>query len=581
MTDLIDALFRGSERERLHSASQTPPTLSVKDGVGILTFEALTMTTHEAGKQMPSRFRWKGKELHFEVNDATLAHVRRHWPKTIFLQSTRKYERKVAPVDLRNLGWKMRKEPFAHQRTALDLSANAIAFAYLMDMGTGKSKVFIDNAAYLFGKGEIDRVLVVAPAGVHEQWIDQQLAEHWPHELPFRSDAYRAGKRPPEWWGNWTQDVNICKWLTINIDLMKVVRDGRGWKLDALGEQLRDFLEAGRSLMGVDESQKIKSPSAQRTRSCTILGRSAAYRRILTGSPVAKGLEDYYAQFRFLDPQIIGVHSMAGFKRQFCHMGGFGGKHIIGYQNTEEFHRRIAAFSYRVEKSDVLDLPPKIYQEWPVEKTREQRRVYDELRRELMTLLSDGTTLTVEEAVQRMLRLQQVTQGFLPREDGGFDEFPTNRIAALDEIIESASGKIVVWCRFRRDIDSIMAHLGEIAVRYDGEVGSDDRKKNVAAFMDAESGVRVFVANAAAGGAGLNLAGLADTVVYYSNSFSSLDRWQSEDRTHRIGTKGTVNYYDIVCRGTMDRAILANLRRKRDISTMSLTELKQIVGEEE
>jgi SNF2 family DNA or RNA helicase len=117
----------------------------------------------------------------------------------------------------------------------------------------------------------------------------------------------------------------------------------------------------------------------------------------------------------------------------------------------------------------------------------------------------------------------------------------------------------------------------ERAVRYDGSVGSAERERAKASFMDAASPVQIFVSNAQAGGAGLNLAGLADTVVYFSNSFSSLDRWQSEDRTHRIGTRGTVNYYDLVCRGTIDTAILANLRRKRDITDMSLTELRSLI----
>jgi SNF2 family DNA or RNA helicase len=333
-------------------------------------------------------------------------------------------------------------------------------------------------------------------------------------------------------------------------------------------------------LMIIDESHKIKNPEGYRSAVLTQLGTKATYRRILTGTPVARGVEDYYSQFRFLGEGLLGVRSMAGFKRQYCIVGGHLNKVIIGYQNTDRLHRLMAPYSFRVEKNDVLDLPPKMYERRYVELNEEQRRTYRELRIELLTELSDGTIIEAAEAVRRILRLQQVVQGFLPRDDDTFEDFGSEeRLAVLDDLVEGASGKVVIWCRFREDINRIMARYGETAVRYDGEVGPVERKEAINAFMDDKSSVRLFVGNAQAGGAGLNLAGTANTVIYYSNSFSSLDRWQSEDRTHRIGTRGTVTYYDIVARGTVDNSILANLRRKRDIADMSLVELKSLIEE--
>lgn len=460
---------------------------------------------------------------------------------------------------------------FAHQEQAFNAAAEKDDFAFLMDMGTGKSKVLIDNAAFLAAQHKIDRVLVVAPKSVHLQWVEEQLEKHWPAAIPYSACA-QSDKKKPDWWGEWPQNMGRVLWVTVNFDALLNAQTRK---------TLQSFLRAGKSMMVVDESQKIKNPQASRSKACADLGRDADYRRILTGSPVAKGIEDYYSQFRFLNPDIIGLRSMAGFKRQFCIMGGFENRQIIGYREADKFHALIAPYSFRVEKSEVLDLPPKMYDTRRIDLNPRQRTVYNELKRELVTELSDGTQISVGEAIQRMLRLQQVVQGYLPMESGGFEDLGAEeRLRALDDILDGAAGKLVVWCRFTRDIDLIMERYKGKSVRFDGQMGKAEREQSKERFLN-ETDIRLFVGNAQAGGTGLDgLQHVSDTVCYYSNSFSSLDRWQSEDRTHRIGTKGTVTYYDIIARNTIDSAILANLRRKKDISSMSLSELKSMIGGE-
>jgi hypothetical protein len=565
MPDPNAALFAAAQAEQQHLKIKDPPTLSVKDGVGSLTFPALSLTNHEKGKQIPTRSRWEGKTLKFVVNEAAMAFIRHHWPNYREPITTNRTLARQEPMH-RAVEWKPRLEQFAHQRDALAAAYGKKAFAYFMDMGTGKSKCLIDEMAELYACRQIDRAVIIAPTGVHRQWIEEQLPTHWPTELrleaAFLGNGAKAGIAP----------VNpTCMTVyAVNIEALTMM---------PMVNQLLRFIEGGRTLVAIDESQKIKEPGAERSKRCHLLGESAAIRRILTGTPMAKGPEDYFSQFKFLDLGIIGVASFTGFKRQYCQLGGFNNKSIIGYWNTDRLHELIAPYSFRVEKKDCIDLPPKLFSRVTVELSADQRATYHELRTQLLTELSDGTIIEAEQAVQRILRLQQVVQGFLPREDGGFDEFDiTNRLEAVDDLVNGAKGKVVIWCRFRHDIDSLMRRYGnERAVRYDGSVGSAERERAKASFMDAASPVQIFVSNAQAGGAGLNLAGLADTVVYFSNSFSSLDRWQSEDRTHRIGTRGTVNYYDLVCRGTIDTAILANLRRKRDITDMSLTELRSLI----
>lgn len=582
MPNMMDALLGASQGGQLTTLSKIPPTLSIKDGVGVMSFEAITLSTFEAGKKAPGKFRWEGKNLRFEVTESSLAYIKRTWSNVIILRDAVKKAPPPPPAPLANeLFWRPRLTPFDHQATAFALGAPKEAFAYLMDMGTGKTKVGIDDAAYHYARGEIDRVLVIAPNGVHEQWAEDALDTHWPLSLPIRVDAIITGKKKPAWWGKWDADPGECKWLCVNIENLDIIESKVGGRkvidLSAYGEELEAFLQGGPSMIILDESHKIKKPSGNRALAVNKLGRSARFRRILTGTPIAKGLEDYYSQFRFLDPSIIGCWTFSGFKQQFCQMGGHMGKQIVGYRDTEEFHKRIANYSFRVEKSDVLDLPPKLYSERLVEMTAPQRRIYNELKLELMTQLSDGSIITAGEVVQRLLRLQQVTQGFLPLEDGSFEDIPTNRMSGLMELLDQAPDRVIIWCRFREDINRIIRELGDEAVRYDGE-DKDKRPEVKRSWIAPGSKKRYFVGNAQAGGTGLDWINGSSTVIYYSNSYSSLDRWQSEDRTHRIGTRGTVNYYDMICKGTLDRSILANLKRKRDVSDMSLEELKQLLS---
>lgn len=579
---LMDQLIAGAKQQSLHSAAKVAPTLSVKDGVGVLSFEAITLTTFNAAKEMPDRHRWDGRDLRFVPTEANLKFIRRQWPGVIVLRDAipsaafREPMPQPAPVQ-GQMSWTPRLKRFEHQQRGFDLAAGAAEFAYLWDMGTGKTKAGIDDAAFSFARGDIDRVLVVAPAGVHEQWIDDALPVHWPIELACRRDALITGKRKPDWWGDNRADPDDCKWLAVNFEAIKAKRSGRTWTLEPLAEELVEWMAAGKCMLIVDESHKAKNPQGVRANALAIMARHAVQRRIMTGSPIARGIEDYYAQFRILNPEIIGCRSFSGFKQQFCITGGFDGRQIVGYRSTDEFHRRIAPYSMRADKADVLDLPPKLYSILRCDMTPEQRRVYGELKNELITQLTDGTLIEAGQVVQRLLRLQQVTQGFLPREDGGFDEFPENKTALLMDLLEQAPDRAVIWCRFTRDIERLAGLLGNEAVMYYGG-NKSDRPEIKAQWLSASAGKRWFVGNPQAGGTGLDWLmknGPVSTVAYYSNSFSSIDRWQSEDRTYRIGLKGTVNYYDLVCRGTNDPMLLANLKGKRSLADMSFAELKE------
>jgi len=466
---------------------------------------------------------------------------------------------------------------YAHQTRALDLARQKQNFALFLEQGTGKTKVAIDRAGELFAEGKIDAALVITKKGVHSQWINEQLPTHL--SCPYDA-AYWGGKdkgRPPI---NLLSKGDRMKWFSINVDAL----NGKNGFERALA-----FCKAHvrRLMIIVDESQIIKNSKAKRSKACYDLAPYASHRMILTGTPIAKDLTDEWSQFKFLDETIIGFKYLTAFRNHYCIMGGFENRNVVGVRNLPEFRRRVDPYSFRVTKEGELDLPPKVYATHVFEMGDEQRKHYKSLKATFSTMLDNGEIVSVKTAAVLLMRLQQVTCGILPspNEDDPPIELPDNaRIEALMDLIEQRPGKTIIWARFRHDITVIVRALekaGHKAVTYFGDTSQRQREENVSSFLDPNSGIDYFVSNPAAGGTGLNLQGECRTAIYYSNSFSSLDRWQSEDRIHRIGTTKTVTYFDLVCAGSPDRAILANLRNKKSISELAIGDIKEMLNDDE
>ena len=199
-----------------------------------------------------------------------------------------------------------------------------------------------------------------------------------------------------------------------------------------------------------------------------------------------------------------------------------------------------------------------------------QKALYDELRDNIYAEFMGGE-VDVSVAMVKMLRLQQITSGYLPTYDLELDEDvihdiegPNPRLETLMDICSELSGQAIIWARFRRDIELIKARLGRDCVVYDGSVSDDDRAEAKRRFQAGE--VKFFVANAMAGGRGLTLTA-ATTAIYYTNDWNLERRLQSEDRCHRVGTTSSVNYIDIIAPGTVDERIVKNLRDKVTVAS--------------
>ena len=473
------------------------------------------------------------------------------------------------PIGDRRVGPSLIK-PFAHQTRALAAARQHSVFALFMEQGTGKTRVAIDRAVGLWAEGSIDAVLVVTKKGVHTQWIVDEIPKHMAADVKFDAAFWDKKKTLPEIMiKNASSRLKI---FAINVDAL-ISSNGFNAALRFL------MAHEKRLLMIVDESQIIKNNKAKRTEACYKLGALASHRMILTGTPIAKDLTDEWSQFKFLDEAIIGFRYLTAFRNYYCVMGGFEGRQIIGTRNLDEFKRKVDPYSFRVTKEEELDLPPKQYAQQVFEMDDEQRKHYNALRDNFITQLDNGEISNVTHAATLMMRLQQITCGILPSSDSDDHQLlPNPRLRALEELIEARPGKTVVWARFNHDIIEIAKLLGDKCVTYYGATTTKEREEAKRLFLDPKSGIDYFVSNPAAGGTGLNLQGECRTVVFYSNSFSAIDRWQAEDRTHRIGTNQTITYFDLVCAGSPDRKILANLRRKKSLSDLALGDIKEMIA---
>jgi superfamily II DNA or RNA helicase len=449
-------------------------------------------------------------------------------------------------------------EPYQHQRDALAQSWNRQTWALFCEMGTGKTKILIDNIAMLFCDGQIDGALVIAPNGVHAQWIDQQIPLHLGDlgDVEVATATWRSGRKIDE-------DILAAQAGRFNILAMNIdaINTKKGY---AAAEA---FLHGHRAMMVLDESVRIKNPKAKRTKACLKLGKLAAYRRIASGAPITQGLEDLFTQCAFLDPDHLGFDSYYAYRNTFCITKPIpnappGAVKIVGYRNQDKLDRLVDRFATRVMKEDCLDLPDKIYVERQVELTTEQRRIYDDLRKEYYAEFGEGEIVRVDLALTMLIRLQQVVQGYLPTEEGDLVDLGTKRLDVLGDVLEETQGKAIIWARFREDIRRIRERFG--GVTYYGDTSADDRTQAIEDFTQGDA--RLFIGNPQSAGTGLNLA-VASTVVYYSNSFNADDRWQSEDRAHRIGMSGPVTYIDLVARDTMDENIVGVLRSKKDVAS--------------
>ena len=452
--------------------------------------------------------------------------------------------------------YKYKTTPFLHQETTLKKSWERISYAFFMEMGTGKSKVLIDNMAMLFEKGKINAALIIAPKGVYRNWMNQELPKHLPDRINANIVCWTPtpNKKQKE---EFESLKVISENLTIFLMNVEALSTLKGY------EAAYNFVKGHETLVTVDESTTIKSPTASRTKSTVKLGL-------------------FVTQCQFLDSELLGFSSFWAFKSRYAlmaHRNAAGGahsyQHIIKYVRLDELNTKLESFSTRILKEDCLDLPEKVYMKRSVELTSEQVKAYNEMKQFAVAELEDKT-MTAFSALTQMMRLHQITCGHVTTDDGTIQEIKSNRLKELLNLLEETDGKIIIWANYRYDIQSITKALEkkygkESVASFYGDTPMDQRDQIVSNFQDKENSLVYLVANPKTGGYGLTLTA-SHTVVYYSNNYDLEIRLQSEDRAHRIGQNHKVTYIDLIAEKTVDEVIVKSLRNKIDIATEVLGE---------
>lgn len=488
------------------------------------------------------------------------------------VQTLERVSRSVTPFPVL---YPFKTEPRKYQRDALDRAWGKEAFAFYMDMGTGKTKTSLDLMSAYFIDGKVERVLVVTKFSTRRNW-EAEIGIHCPVKCDVHVLDTGKAKAFEEW--NVRTDQGL-KFLIVGTESLAA---GNAIKY------AKTFVNSALAVaMIVDEAHMIKTHNAVRSKNCLDLGRSARYKIIMTGTPIANGPMDVFMQFEFLDSNIIGIGDFYSFRNRYAIMGGYEDRQVVGYQNMEELIELVSPFVYQVRKSDVLtELPPKIYEKREVQLNDEQKRLYKEIAKRDRAVSGDRG-ITTNTVLERMLRLQEIAGGIITYERNpdiyNTSKFEHTRIPGknpkVDElmaVVEENECSTIVWCRFIEEIHMVSEALVEkygaqSVVQVFGAIDEDTRWANVSEKFQ-KGTARFLVGNAATGGVGLNMT-KAELVIYYSNSFSFTDREQSEDRAHRIGQTKSVTYVDIVAEGTVDAVVVDALRSKKDVSEFVRTSI--------
>jgi SNF2 family DNA or RNA helicase len=455
-------------------------------------------------------------------------------------------------------------KPFEHQREALKRGAESKNFAYFMEMGTGKTKVSIDNASYLFTQNKIKNVIVIAPNSVYLNW-KKEIETHC--SVDYKIMAHKVDKiNSPIF-----NDPLQLTWYLYNVEAMS--------HKSGLKKVKEVLTAADETMMIIDEATTIKNRTAKRTKNIIELGKTVAYKRLLTGSPVTKSPLDLYSQVAFLDKSLLGHSSFYTFRARYAvmHEIDMGGRSVMlpkYYTNLEELEKNIKTFSYRCRKVECLDLPEKLYTQYYINLKEEHQQAYDRLKKNAWAVIQNEE-VSYSNKLTEILKLHQCVNGHVKTDDGKIIEFDDPKLDQLMEVIEENEGKFIIWANYIYNIEKIIKILQDrygidSVVSVYGAVDAEQRIRNVKRFEN-DDAVRFFVGNPSTGGYGLNLVS-ASYVIYYSNSYNLEVREQSEDRAHRIGQDKNVLVIDLIVKGTVDEMIISALKGKIKLSAKTLGE---------
>lgn len=524
-----------------------------------------TMSLMEKAKSLPDRKKFKDRIMYFELTDGNISKALSAFPMAEVINPGASKTRLLA--DGPRMPFATTLKPKALQEEAFNLSRGKKLFAFFEKPGAGKTKMILDWAVDLWCQGEIDGLFVFSYATVHEQWVLDEIPKHIHPSIPVQAQAWQTGKKNKE--DILKADKDVFRVLSMNFESYAISPKAFSFA--------KKFADSGLMAAAVDESHRIKSHESLIGIKAVDYRNDWGARCIASGEPTPLGIQDYYQQFCFLDPDIIGAWTFTSFRSMFCRMGGFQQTKIVGYQNQEHLHKLMSPYVHvgapdidaeKIHLTSKFDLSP------------EARKAYRQMLTELIVEIDEKRFHQVRSVLPKLMKLEEITCGRITNREGETVEFDNNRNELVKTLLSiEPDRKFIVWSRFTYDHEKQKEMLGDSAAIFNGSTKKNERREIIRRFKDLDDPLRYLLASTGAAGTGLNLQGSCFRNIYHSNSANAGQRWQSEMRTYRMGTTEDVIYTDIVARATTNVGLLNNLKRKREISDMSIAEFRGMLDE--
>ena len=427
-----------------------------------------------------------------------------------------------------------------------------------IEMGCGKTLTAIMTMGALYEAGKIEKVLVCAPTSVCPVWPND-LEAFADFKYQIRVLLGDKAKR--------IKTLNELRTFPFKGLKIAVINYESTWR-DDIKEAIEEWLP---DLVICDESQRIKTHDAAQSKQLHRLGDMAKYKLILSGTPVQNNAVDIFSQYRFLDQTVFG-NNFYSFRNRYCVMGGFNNRQIIGYRSMDELIKKEYGIAYRVTKEEALDLPEQVFKTVLLEFEPKEKKLYDQLKKESFAELESGGQITATPVLTKLLRLQQLTGGFLVADEATKPELVSEaKINALEDIIDDyvigESKKLVIFARFRAELDIIEKLIKKKKIQYGmiyGDIPQADRGDIVKDFQE-NPDTKVIICQIQCAGLGITLTA-ASTCVYYSVDFNYANYAQSLARIHRIGQRNSCTYIHLTVKGTVDEKVLKALAGKEELA---------------
>ncbi len=473
----------------------------------------------------------------------------------------------------------MSKPLWDHQVEAIKVAEKTPNLFLGMEMGTGKTRTAIEIARRRYAhEKRLMKTLIICPIIVCDNWKKewQMFSKIQNHDLVVLT---KSGKR---------RKKDFLDAVGDTLERPKIViTNYQALLMDDLYSMIMDW---GPELIIFDESHRVKNPNSKTAKKAMALADLAKQKLMLTGTPILNSSMDLWMQFRILDGgQTFGKNFFA-FRAMYFKDSNSGWSSKPGYfpkweptvETYEQIQNRIKNKMIRVLKEDCLDLPPLVKQDYYVELSPEQARMYVQMRDEYLAFVesikaSHPVTVTAQLAITKALRLQQIVSGYASTEQAGTLWIKDNpRLAALEELLEdiTPAHKVIVWAVFKENYKMIADLCDKMGIEWTeihGDISTKQKIENMNTFRTKDS-CRVMISNQQAGGTGINLVE-ASYSIYYSKGFSLEHALQSEARNHRGGSEmhKKITHINLIAKDTIDELVNEALAAKQDISNKILT----------